>query len=168
MTARLESFRYVPETANGWETPELPFGDLFTAVQGPNGTGKTPVMKGIMFALGHELELPPEILQYCAQAQLTLTVDGEQVTLTRNLGEEFALLVQDSGEPQVFSSPREYAQWFSTMLGAEPRQLTTKGGAGSEFYANLIIPAFWVDQDNGWTNAYFTPANKNFITDQAG
>ena len=40
--------------------PVLPFGAMFTAVQGANGSGKTPVMKGIMLALGHELNLPPE------------------------------------------------------------------------------------------------------------
>ncbi|MEO8259609.1 MAG: hypothetical protein ABI868_19845 [Acidobacteriota bacterium] len=165
MTARLESFRYLPAAVDGWETPELPFGALFTAVQGANGTGKTPIMKGIMLALGHELNLPPEILQHCSQAQLKLSVDGQTVTLTRNLGDEFELLVQGD-EPEVFSSPREYAQWFAAMVGADPRELTTKNSAASQLYASLVIPAFWVDQDNGWTNAYFTPVNRNFIVDQ--
>ena len=166
MTARLESFRYLPAAVDGWETPELPFGALFTAVQGANGTGKTPIMKGIMLALGHELSLPPEILQHCSRAQLKLSVDGQTVTLTRNLGDEFELLVEGADEPEVFSSPREYAQWFAAMVGADPRELTTKNSAASQLYASLVIPAFWVDQDNGWTNAYFTPINRNFIVDQ--
>ena len=166
MTARLESFRYLPAAVDGWETPELPFGALFTAVQGPNGTGKTPIMKGIMLALGHELNLPPEIVEHCSRAQLKLSVDGQTVTLTRNLGEEFDLLVEGADEPEVFSSPREYARWFAAMVGADPRELTTKNSATSPLYASLIIPAFWVDQDNGWTNAYFTPVNRNFIVDQ--
>lgn len=168
MTARLESFRYIPTVVGGWETPELPFGALFTAVQGENGSGKTPIMKGIMMALGHELQLPPDILQHCSQAQLKLKVDGETFTLTRNLRPEFELLVQGGAEPEVFQSSRDYARWFAELLGTELRELTSKGNVPTArpLYANLIMPAFWVDQDNGWTVAYFTPAEKNFIADQ--
>jgi len=168
MTARLESFRYIPTVVDGWETPELPFGALFTAVQGDNGSGKTPIMKGIMMALGHELLLPPDILQHCSQAQLKLKVDGETITLTRNLRADFELLVEGGAEPEVFLSPRAYARWFAELLGTELRELTSKGATPTarSLYANLIVPAFWVDQDNGWTVAYFTPAEKNFIADQ--
>ncbi len=168
MTARLESFRYIPTVVDGWETPELPFGALFTAVQGDNGSGKTPIMKGIMMALGHELQLPPDILQHCSQAQLKLKVGGETLTLTRNLRADFELLVQGGAEPEVFQSPRDYARWFAELLGTELRELTSKGTTpiARPLYANLTMPAFWVDQDNGWTIAYFTPAERNFIADQ--
>ena len=168
MTARLESFRYIATVVDGWETPELPFGALFTAVQGENGSGKTPIMKGIMMALGHDLQLPPDIVQHCSQAQLKLKVDGEIITLTRNLRADFELLVQGGAEPEVFQSPRDYARWFAELLGTELRELTSKGTnpTARPLYANLIMPAFWVDQDNGWTVAYFTPAEKNFIADQ--
>ena len=33
MTARLESFRYIATVVDGWETPVLPFGALFTNVE---------------------------------------------------------------------------------------------------------------------------------------
>ena len=105
MSARLESFRYLPAVVDGWETPELPFGKLFTAVQGENGAGKTPIMKGIMMALGHELQLPPDILQHCSQAQLKLEVDGQIITMTRNLGAEFELRI-DGGEETEFLPQR--------------------------------------------------------------
>lgn len=166
MTARLESFRYLPAAIDGWETPELPFGALFTAVQGENGTGKTPIMKGIMMALGHELQLPPDVIQHCSSAQLKLKIDGQIVTLTRNLTADFELLIEGEEERELFTSAKDYARWFAEMLGTGLRELTTRGNAATPLYANLVMPAFWVDQDNGWTVAYFTPADKNFISDQ--
>ena len=62
MSVRLESFQYLPRDADGWGSRLLHFGDMFTAVQGPNGSGKTPIMKGVMQGLGHEVELPPDVL----------------------------------------------------------------------------------------------------------
>ena len=72
MSVRLQSFQYLPRGADGWGSGLLHFGDVFTAVQGANGTGKTPIIKGVMQGLGHELELPPDILQRCEFAQTTL------------------------------------------------------------------------------------------------
>ena len=33
-------------------------------------------------------------------------------------------------------------------------------------YANVLLPAIWVDQDHGWTSDYWTPANRSFVLDQ--
>ena len=89
MSIRLESFEYLPRGASGWGSRLLHFGEMFTAVQGPNGTGKTPIMKGVIQGLGHEVDLPPDVLTRCEFARTTLTVDGRRVTLTRRLGESF-------------------------------------------------------------------------------
>ena len=59
MSVRLESFQYLPRGADGWGSRLLHFGDLFTAVQGRNGSGKTPIMKGVMQGLGHEVSYRP-------------------------------------------------------------------------------------------------------------
>jgi prefoldin subunit 5 len=139
---------------------------MFTAVQGANGTGKTPIMKGIMHCLGHEVELPPEILTRCAFAELTLNIDGRQVVLTRKLGLEFELQIDDGAEPQTLTSQSEYGEWFLKLFNAEPPILTTKQGQPAGLYANVFLPALWVDQDHGWTTDYWTPPNRNFIQDQ--
>ena len=52
MSVRLESFQYLPRGSDGWGSRLLPFGEMFTAVQGANGTGKTPIMKGVIQGLG--------------------------------------------------------------------------------------------------------------------
>ena len=49
---------------------------------GPNGSGKTPIMKGIVQGLGHEVELPPDVLTRCEFAELTLIVEGRYVVFT--------------------------------------------------------------------------------------
>jgi len=139
---------------------------MFTAVQGTNGTGKTPIMKGVVQGLGHEVELPPDILTRCQFAETKLSVDGRPVTLTRRLGSDFEIRVDDSADRQIFTSQAEYAKWFITLFNAEPRTVTTKQNQVAELYATVLLPALWVDQDHGWTTDYWTPPNRNFIQDQ--
>lgn len=166
MTVRLETFQFLAKpTVGGWETPRLTFGSLFTVLEGLNGSGKTPVMKGIMQALGHEIELPPEILEHCLAAQLTLSVDGRSVVLTRFLGEQFQLRVLD-GQNLSMMTQAQYAAWFTKLLGGESRTLTNKQDKAAELYANVIIPAFAVDQDHGWDTDYYVPRNRDFLKSQ--
>lgn len=166
MSVRLQSFQYLPRGADGWGSRLLHFGDMFTAVQGANGTGKTPIMKGVMQGLGHEVELPPDVLARCEFAQTTLVVDGRPVTLTRRLGADFEIRVDDGPDQQAFTGQAEYAKWFVALFGGEPQTLTTKQNKSTELYATVLLPALWVDQDHGWTTDYWTPANRNFIQDQ--
>jgi hypothetical protein len=123
-------------------------------------------MKGVMQGLGHEVELPPEVLERCESAQTTILVDGRTVILTRRLGENFDIRVKDEGYDRTFSSEAEYAKWFIGLFTEDPLVLTTKQSQPTELYANLLFPALWVDQDHGWTTDYWTPPNRNFIQDQ--
>jgi len=166
MSVRLESFQYLPRGAEGWGSRLLHFGDLFTAVQGPNGSGKTPIMKGVIQGLGHEVDLPPDVLKRCQFAEIKLMVDGRPVTLTRRLESAFEISVNDGHEVRTITSQAEYAQWFVGLFNAEERLLTTKQNHSTGLYATVLLPAFWVDQDHGWTTDYWTPANRNFIQDQ--
>jgi len=166
MSVRLQSFQYIPRGSDGWTSRLLHFGDLFTAVQGPNGSGKTPIMKGVVQGLGHEVELPPDILARCAFAEMTLLVGGRPVTLTRRLESDFEISVNDGADPQVFTNQAEYAKWFMALFDAEPRELTGKQGQMTPLYTTVLLPALWVDQDHGWTTDYWTAPNRNFIQDQ--
>src|SRR5258708_40042703 len=100
MSVRLESFQYLPRGSDGWGSRLLHFGDMFTAVQGANGTGKTPIMKGVIQGLGHEVELPPDVLERCQSAEMTLMVDGRRVTLRRRLGSDFEIHADDGPDQQ--------------------------------------------------------------------
>jgi hypothetical protein len=166
MSTRLQSFQYLPRGASGWGSGLLHFGDIFTAVQGANGTGKTPIIKGVVYALGHEVELPPDVLDRCELAQTTLAIDGRPVVLTRRLGNDFEIQVDDGINPRTFVAQADYARWFTALFSGEPRTLTSKQNQAAELYANVLLPALWVDQDHGWTTDYWTPLNRNFIQDQ--
>jgi hypothetical protein len=166
MSVRLQSFQYLARGTNGWGSGLLHFGEIFTAVQGANGVGKTPVMKGVAQGLGHEVELPPEVLLRCAAAQTTLLVDGRTVTLTRQLGADFEMRVEDGSDSQTFTEQATYARWFVALFSGEQRILTTKQNKPADLYATVVLPALWVDQDHGWTTDYWTPLHRNFIQSQ--
>jgi hypothetical protein len=166
MSVRLQSFQYLPRGADGWASGLLHFGDVFTAIQGANGTGKTPIVKGVVYGLGHELELPPDVQQRCEFAQTTLLVDGQSVVLTRRIGSDFDVIVDNGSNRKTFNTQAEYAKWFLGLFSEESRTLTNKQNQSSELYVNVLLPALWVDQDHGWTTDYWTPANRNFIQDQ--
>lgn len=165
MSVRLDSFQYVAKASGGWETPLLHFGALFTVLEGLNGTGKTPVMKGIMQALGHEVELSPEITDHCSAAQLRLVIDGKPVTLTRFLGDPFRIQIHDENGTEQLTQA-QYAGWFTKALGGEIRTVTNKQDKPAALYANVIIPAFAVDQDHGWDTDYYVPRYRDFIKNQ--
>jgi len=139
---------------------------MFTAVQAPNGAGKTPIMKGVMQGLGHEVDLPPDVLSRCEFAQVELSVDERPVTLTRRLGAEFEMHINDGLNQQAFTNQAEYARWFSGLFSADLPNLTSKQSQPAELYATVLLPALWVDQDHGWTTDYWTPPYRNFIRDQ--
>lgn len=166
MSVRLVSFRYLPRGADGWGSGLLQFGEMFTAVQGPNGTGKTPIMKGVIQGLGHEVELPPDVLARCEFAETTITIDGRAVTLTRRLADDFHIRVADGDDSRVYTSQAEYAKWFIGLFSAEPPALTSKQNQEVGLYPTVLLPALWVDQDHGWTTDYWTPPHRNFIQDQ--
>ncbi|NIK63517.1 prefoldin subunit 5 [Xanthomonas arboricola] len=144
----------------------LSFGAIFTAVQAPNGAGKTPIMKGVMQGLGHEVDLPPDVLTHCEFAQIQLSVDERTVILTRTLGAEFKIHVDDGLKEKTFTNQAEYARWFIGLFNADLPNLTSKQSQPAELYATVLLPALWVDQDHGWTTDYWTPPNRNFIRDQ--
>lgn len=165
MNIRLTSFRYLPKGPDGWQTPSLEFGAMFTVLEGPNGSGKTPIMEGIYLALGHELELPPGITQHCSAAVLELTADGSALRITRYLDSAFRCEVED-GEGARFLTQAEYARWFTKLLGGEARTVTNRQDKPAELYANVVIPAFAVDQDQGWNTDYYVPRGRDFIKNQ--
>lgn len=166
MSIRLSSFQYLPKSPDGWTSGFLPFGDLFTTVQGPNGSGKTPLMKGVMAALGHELELPPAIREHCRAAEILLEVDGREIRISRDLAADYKLTVSDGGSLQTYSTPKQYAEWFVGLLTDAAPALTTKKKQEAGLYPSILFPAFWVDQDHGWTSDYWTPRDKDFLLDQ--
>src|ERR1017187_10009626 len=87
MSARLSALRFAPRGSSGWTTPNLKFGRILTLVLGPNGSGKTPILKGLAFALGHPVELPPDIRMRCESVSLALVEGGNPLRVERRIGD---------------------------------------------------------------------------------
>ncbi|MFC6644670.1 hypothetical protein ACFQBQ_03500 [Granulicella cerasi] len=124
------------------------------------------MMKGVMAALGHELELPPAIRMHCRAAEIALELEGRRLIVTRDLAEEYRLTVDEEGSSTTYSNAKDYANWFMGLLTESAPSLTNKQKQEAILYPSIVFPAFWVDQDHGWTQDYWTPPNKNFLLDQ--
>ena len=119
-----------------------------------------------MQALGHEVELPPKIIEQCEFAEITILVNGRPVVLRRRLGSDFEISINDGSAPKTFTAPAEYGTWFTALFCDTPRLFTDKNNHAAVLYANVLLPSISVDQDHGWTTDYWTPPNRNFIVDQ--
>lgn len=166
MNARLLSFQYHARGSNGWMSPVLRFGSNLTAVGGDNGAGKTPIMKGVMSALGHEVALHPDILANCSRASIDLDIDGQRVLMERDLSETFQLRASDGGNVRTFSDQATFSTWFLGKLGIQQRELTTVNRTSTPIYLSTLYPLIWVDQDTGWSSLYAPPAARNFVLSQ--
>lgn len=167
MTMRLVSFQYEPSGPTGWVSPSLKFGHTLTAVvSADNGAGKTPVMKGIMAALGHEVSLDPDIVRNCSRARLDLQFSGTPFSFVRELGTTFELHVESDAKKETFTDEAKFSTWLLEKLGIQQRALTSVRRDSTRIYLNVLFPLLWVDQDTGWTSLYAPPEGRNFVLDQ--
>ena len=120
MSVRLESLEFRPSTSDGWSSGRREFGAFLTFVTGENGAGKTPVMKGIVYALGHALKLTDAVRTHCEAIALTLKTDDDQLfTLDRLTSESTFTAVAtrvETSEPTHFDSEPELTEWLVSVL----------------------------------------------------
>ena len=168
MSARLHSLGFTPRGPSGWTTPFLEFGRIVTLVHGPNGSGKTPILKGIAFALGYPIELPPDVSRQCESVVLTISDGGNPVRIERVICDDFDVRVSAAeGDARRFSDEKTFTSWVIGLLGIPERSLAGKMKGVVAPYVSTLVPMFWIDQDNGWRNLYSPLATHNFVQDQA-
>lgn len=166
MSARLLSLQFQPRDNSGWITPVLTFGRVLTFLLGKNGSGKTPLAKGIAFALGHPVQLPPDIQTHCASVTLKLRKEDSVVQIERRLGESFDVSTTESDESKHFSDEKEFSSWLIEQLGIPFRDLAGRNDGIVPPYMSVLVPMFWIDQDLGWRNLYSPLSTHDFIKDQ--
>jgi len=165
---RLLSIEVSPRTNVGWTTGKLDLNHSIVVLQAPNGTGKTPLLKCLVYGLGLHINLPSEISDHCSTVCIDLLSKGKKLRIERVIGNDFqiGLLDLETNERQTFSSESEYSIWFAGQIDLPSVDLTTKGTPPSrtQLYSAVVIPMLWVDQDRGWSKTYFS--EKDFIRDQ--
>ena len=165
MSFKLRHLRLVPQGKDGLGSGELRFGDFLTWVCGPNGSGKTPVMKGLMRALGLSAASTPDVRDHVKEVRLGVAVDDDCLELVRAPAEKQVEIVRDGKVIETFEREQDLSQWLFPRLGIEERQLLGKDGGVVPPYASVVFPTFLVAQDSGWVSTY-QPANAFIVRDQ--
>jgi hypothetical protein len=164
----LKSLQLTPRGTDGWGVGPLLFGRCTTLLLGPNGSGKTPIMKAIAFCLGQPTEFPPKVLEKCSAATLTLEDSEGSYAIRRALSPSVDIeVLGPSNETQRFSDERSFSAWMLPKLGIPLRSLTGIRGEVAPPYVSVAGPMFLVDQDTGWTMPYAHHERQSFVRDQA-
>ncbi|HYX32755.1 MAG TPA: AAA family ATPase [Oligoflexus sp.] len=162
----LKTYDYRPRGEGGWESERITFAEDFTIFGGENGSGKTPMLEGMGFALGYPLELPPEIIENCAAARLKVEINNVEYVIERLIEADFEVTVSgESIKTKKFTSSREFSDWILGQLDISMPTLTTKNSGKSLPYISTVFPLFWASQSS-WTDVYQPLKNQDFISNQ--
>lgn len=163
---KLHSLRIEPKKPHGWDSEVLDFGTNLTELFGPNGCGKTPVIKSIAYALGYPVRYRDDIYDHCDSVKLTLTLTSTQpISVTRKIGKDFDVEVSTTeGSRRNFYNEREFSQYMLSLLDIPSPSLTSVSSGATPPYMATLLPLFYLDQDIGYTSAYRAPSS--FIKDQ--
>jgi len=162
---RLLELKIHREGNNGWESSRLVFGEKITQLYGPNGSGKTPVMQSIVYALGFPIKFRDDITAHCSLVELKVLFANMTYTIKRNIGTDFdtTVLIGDR-EEKNFHNEKEYSAYLMGLLGFDFPTLLTTGNKPTVPYMATLLPLVYLDQDDGYSSIYKSPST--FIKDQ--
>jgi hypothetical protein len=167
VTPVLHSMQLLPRGEGGWSSPELTFGDSTTLIGGPLGSGKTPLVKALAFALGAPAELPPAVRERCGTIRLIFRGAAGPHILERVIKSDVYARAQSGGEPpQVFEDEKALSAWVLERLGVAGRDFIATSGNSTYSYVSVLAPAFIVDQDTGWAGPYVPLDMYRFVRNQ--
>ncbi len=169
MSFRLSSLRFTGRGETPLGSAELEFGQFLTWICGPNGSGKTPVMRGLIRALGFPAPVAPDIQHHTEGVRLAFASGKHTCRTFARSTEALSLHVECDGvdgklDAAHLQNEKEASAWVMPKMGIEPRSLKGKRGGEIPPYASVVFPAFWVDQDTGWNRAY--SSSMLFVQDQ--
>lgn len=165
-------FRLVSLSIEGGTTglalPELKFGEFLTHLFGENRTGKTAVMCALYWALGGARQVEEPIWSECTGVRLKLVAaTGEAVTIFRAFSDRLTATIEVNGVITEYDDESSWSAAMLPILGVESREWSAKRGGVTSVYTSVLLPAFAVDQDKGWSLPYAPFSSKLFVADQA-
>lgn len=162
MTASLVSFQYISK--GKWQSSKIDFADEYTIISGENGAGKTPLMRGIAYALGNPVQLPEEMIVNTDAAVLEIEKDGTTYKIEMATSAEFKAQVTYGKKTKSFSDIRTYSDFLFQVLQIPCPEITTKDKNAGRPYLAQIVPLFWVSQTKGWTDLYQPQRLQDFFS----
>jgi len=162
----LVSIKVTPKGQHGWGSQELFFGEHITQLYGPNGSGKTPLVKSIAFALGYDAKFRDDIYIHCQSVTLTIKVNNSTYSIIRAYSKEVDITVKEPNQNvQKFYQEGHFSLYIMELIGYESPYLVTTNNQATKAYLSTLLPLFYLDQDNGYSE-YYKPARNTFIKDQ--
>ncbi|KRB08070.1 hypothetical protein [Lysobacter sp. Root690] len=122
-------------------------------------------MQSIVFALGYKVEYRDDIIERCDDVILEVMVSDRKFIITRKVKRPFDVIVEDpDGATAEFISEREYSRFLLSLWRLEDPVLTTVASASTHIYSPQILPLFYLDQDHGYSDEYYSA--QKFIKNQ--
>lgn len=125
---------------DGISRSEYTFGGVTVVASQHNGTGKTTLLRCILYALGYPIPSMRGLAFETMEFELALTTDTNREIRLRRLGSIVKAISQDSAEEQVFSLPAELTDLHRLVFGIEDATVLSN-----------LLGAYYLDQEKGWT-----------------
>ena len=163
---KLKSLQIHSNNVNGLGCETLGFAEHITHIYGPNGCGKTPVIKSIAFCLGYPAEFRNDIYDRCKSASLEIEVGLNVFTITRQFSRAVDVEVFNQNQKilERFLSEGEFSEFLFKLLGLSYPNLVSSRRIVTKPYISTLLPLIFTDQDQGYSSVYSPPIK--FIQDQ--
>lgn len=161
---KLVSLKINKRGNSGWESEEIILGRHVTQVTGENGSGKTPIIQAIVFCLGYPITFRDDVKAQCRSISLAIDARNERYLIERSIETDTRITVSSSDGGREFGDEREFSAYVFGLIGLEPVNLLDTGNKKTSPYMSSVLPLFFLDQDNGYSEIYKPAAS--FIKDQ--
>ncbi|BCK88130.1 hypothetical protein MIZ01_1931 [Sideroxyarcus emersonii] len=162
---RIHSVEVIPRGEMGWGSGELVLGSQLTSLHAPNGSGKTPIVMMVVYALGYPATFRDDISSKCQSVRLKITHGEGSYTIERIIDKDFfATINTDDGEHYEYNNEKAFSNFLFEKAKLQIPTLTSTKGLPTQPYMATTLPIFYLDQDSGYTTPYAT--SSAFITNQ--
>lgn len=162
---KLITLEILADGPSGWFSDRLVFGRRVTQLFAANGSGKTPLVKSIVFALGAKVEFRQDVRDRCERVLLEVESGGKNLVFERAYKRPGDIAVRlDDGSRIEFGNERDLSRFLFLHWGLQDPVLTSIQNEKTQLYSSQLLPLFYLDQGHGYTNQYHSV--QRFIKDQ--
>ena len=166
----LISIEFTPVGELGWGSGELKFGKAITQLYAKTGSGKTPIISAISYALGYYHEFRNDIVERCHSTCLKVRFDDGVYLIDREISNTFNIEVSKvEGEIKnrvtVFDKEKDFSVFIFEKIGYEMPELSRSDLKKASVYVNTLFPLYVLDQLGSY-NELYKSLTGSFIKDQ--